>query len=94
VNQPGQDIKVLSERDPVEHEGLVQVLSHDALLQHAACLLVHQVPTVGVDGETQESHRVLVGVEENVRMWAVEGKQFIYFGKIRLLKLQENSKTL
>ena len=69
---PGQDVKVLHEWNLVEDEGLVELLIHDGLLQDPACLLVNQVPTVCVDGESQECHGVFIRVEENVGVRADE----------------------
>ena len=72
MDLPGQGIKVLHEWNLVEDEGLVELLIHDGLLQDLACLLVNQVPTVCVDGESQECHGVFIRVEENVGVRADE----------------------
>ena len=72
MDLPGQGIKVLHEWNLVEDEGLVELLIHDGLLQDLACLLVNQVPTVCVDGESQERHGVFIRVEENVGVRADE----------------------
>ena len=70
---PGQDVKVLHEWNPVEDEGLVELLIHDGLLKDLACLLVNQVPTCCIDGESQKCHGVSIRVEEDVGVRA-EGK--------------------
>ena len=72
---PGQDVKVLSERNPVEDEGLVELSIHDGLLQDLACLLVHQVSTGCINGESQERQRVSIRVEEDIGMRAEEEKE-------------------
>ena len=72
IHLPGQGVKVLSEGNPVEDQGLVQLSIHDGLLQDLAGLLVDQVPARCLDGEPQERHGVLVRVEEDVGVRAEE----------------------
>jgi len=71
---PRQGIKVLHEGDSVEDKGLVELSIHDGLLQDLACLLVHQVSTGCINGESQERQGVSIRVEEDIGMRAEEEK--------------------
>ena len=76
---PGQNVKVLSERNPVEDEGLVELSIHDGLLQDLACLLVHQVSAGCIDGESQECQGVSIRVEEDIGMRAAATQTLTFF---------------
>ena len=72
---PWKAVEVLIKVDPVSLQSIKQVLLHDCPLQGLPGLLVYQVTGARVDTEAQECHRVVVWVEEQVGMRAVEDKR-------------------